>query len=261
MMPAGNLVMPLLLQFDGGQEGSGFYFRDGSNSAYIVTAKHVIYDGKKFYGDEFHVFGYSKGGLESTNRYHNIVNLAALQADQLVRLHPTHDIAICKIGTVVTNASGQMVLVTQNKYFRRIDTPPGGELEVAPETVTRLKDVPIGNEVYIFGYPSSIGMQQVPQIEYEKPLLRRGIVAGRNFQAHTLILDCPVYYGNSGGPVMVVNPIGFGGSEFKVVGVVTQFVPFVDEWKNTKHGYTNIYIQNSGYSVAEPMDVVVDLCW
>ena len=44
-----------------------------------------------------------------------------------------------------------------------------------------------------------------------------------------------------------------------VIGVVSEFIPFEEVWYNLKHKYTNSSIENSGYSVVVPMDVVFDL--
>lgn len=260
VMPADNLRAPLLLQFDNGNSGSGFYYADISNGQFLVTAKHVLFDGPNLRGDKLHVYAYTTSSLDISNRIHAEINLAALYRDGLIKSHATHDVAVCKIGNVQTNANGELQVVRTSNYYIETERSSGGELVQTPDMVLPLQGVPIGNEVYIFGYPSSIGIQQSPQIEYEKPLLRRGIIAGKNLRTQTLILDCPVYYGNSGGPVLLLDPTGIGGMNFRAVGVVSQFVPFVDEWKNIKHGQVNVDIQNSGYSVVEPMDFVIELC-
>src|SRR5438552_267375 len=60
------------------------------------------------------------------------------------------------------------------------------------------------NDVFVFGYPSSIGLKNIPQIDYDRPLLIKGIVAGKNAKANTIVLQGFVYPGNSGGPVLQV---------------------------------------------------------
>jgi len=79
----------------------------------------------------------------------------------------------------------------------------------------------------------------------------------------SIILDCPVYAGNSGGPVLQVEQVGLRAQglqiEFAVIGVVAEFVPVAEEWLNKTHGYSNFEIGNSGYSVATPMDFVLEI--
>jgi hypothetical protein len=60
-----------------------------------------------------------------------------------------------------------------------------------------------------------------------KPLLRRGIIAGKNEKVGTLILDLAVYPGNSGGPVVEVETVR-SEKKFRVIGIMSQFVP-IDE--------------------------------
>lgn len=108
----------------------------------------------------------------------------------------------------------------------------------------------------VFGYPTSLGLQQFPQLDPMRPLLRKGIVAGTNPASRFLVLDCPVYFGNSGGPVLEVDRQGFG-EKLSIIGVVDQYVPFVQQ-----AGSQTIAMQvqtNSGYSLAIPMDSVLEL--
>jgi hypothetical protein len=77
-------------------------------------------------------------------------------------------------------------------------------------------------------------------------------VAGQNLEKRSIVLDCPVYPGNSGGPAIEVDPEGLG-YRLRVVGVVSEFVPFADSAK-----YISM-LSNSGYSIATPMDFVLEL--
>ena len=111
----------------------------------------------------------------------------------------------------------------------------------------------IGNEVIAFGYPTSLSLQENKQLNHLYPLLRKGMVAGRNLERRSIILDCPVYYGNSGGPVVQVETTPSGKNTFSMIGVIGEFVPFIDR------GQTFFTANNSGYSIATPMDFVFDL--
>ena len=85
------------------------------------------------------------------------------------------------------------------------------------------------------------------------------IVAGTNDQTKTIILDCPAYGGNSGGPVLEVGQEHSGARKFRPIGLVSQFVPAIGRWVNEPDGYTNTNVYNSGYTVATPMDFVLEL--
>ena len=105
------------------------------------------------------------------------------------------------------------------------------------------------------GYPSSIGLKQTPQIDYNKPLLRNGIVAGKNKDRKIIILDAEVYPGNSGGPVIQVTRESLADISYSVIGLVSEFVPFAHKTVSRKDSILN----NSGYSIVTPIDPVLEL--
>ena len=79
---------------------------------------------------------------------------------------------------------------------------------------------------------------------------------------HTIILDCPAYPGNSGGPVYEYDldynyiPVK---RKIAVIGIINEFVPFTQEWINKRHGNSYTEISNSGYSIVTPIDEVIKL--
>lgn len=251
-IPDDNLAYPVLVTVTQAGTGSGF-FLNTTHSEFFVTAKHVLFDPKTgtLAGPACSLVSYARDPKEVTKNEFQL-NLQQLSAGGYVVSHSTADVAIVKIGTVnegkLTPLAGTTV----------VTVAPSGILGVAEENLRPFADVLVANEVFIFGYPISIGLKHLPQIDYAKPLLRKGIIAGKNDALRTLILDCPVYWGNSGGPVLEVESEGFN-KRFKIVGVVSQFIPLVETWRNETQGYQNIDVSNSGYSVASPMDPVVEL--
>lgn len=135
---------------------------------------------------------------------------------------------------------------------------PSGILGVAMDTVKKYDDVLVANEVFLFGYPTSLGLEGSPQLDPQGPVFRRGIVAGFNPNGKSAIIDCPTYPGNSGGPVVEADRTPFQAT-FKVIGVVSQFVPFEEITTNYPIPYRNVRISNSGYTIATPMDFVLEL--
>jgi hypothetical protein len=82
--------------------------------------------------------------------------------------------------------------------------------------------------------------------------LRKGLIAGLDHEKHSIIVDGPVYRGNSGGPVIEIEPQGLG-HHFWLVGITTEFIPLAERAPDLQ------FVLNSGYSVAKPMDFVLDL--
>ncbi len=254
VFPHGWTETPVFIQHSAGS-GSGFFLQY-SNKVFLVTAKHVLFDSARF---PSLVLLATNATCTVWSARTNVsaqvaINLAGSFAASQTRGHSSRDVAVVLISVVETNG------------FRGSDfaKPPGPapfplQLVIANDQTMLFKDVPVGSDIYTFGYPSSIGLQAAPQIDQTRPLVRRGIVAGKDPNRRTLVLDSPVFKGNSGGPIVE------RGSEFgfqaKVIGIAVEFVPFEERWLNSQFGYSNTTISNSGYSIAEPMDSVFEVLW
>ncbi len=126
-------------------------------------------------------------------------------------------------------------------------------------SVKTFDKVLIGNDTLMFGYPVSLALVPNAKIDFSRPLLGRGIVAGEDLPQHSIILDCPSYQGDSGAAVVEVDAVSPFQRSFYIIGVMSSFVPFADTWKNEHFGYSNTTLENSGYSVIVPMDYVLEL--
>lgn len=247
-VPDDNLAYPVLITLRSGGTGSGFYLGSKSET-YLVTAKHVLFNQKtgNLLDTSFELLSYSKDVSDQTPNIFTI-DTTKMAADAIVK-HPTEDIVVVKVfGQDPADASlaSPRPGVTVNVHAKL------GILQVGLENVKKLSDVLVGNQVFLFGYPTSLALQDMPQIDPRRPLLRRGVVAGQNPRTRSIILDCPAYFGNSGGPVVEVDEEAFL-RHFTVIGVVQEYVPYADG------GRTFAIMANSGYSVAIPMDFVLEL--
>lgn len=117
-----------------------------------------------------------------------------------------------------------------------------------------------GDEVFVLGFPMGMVNEQMHQA-----IVRRGCVARiRDVYAGystTILLDAPVYPGNSGGPVVAsLQPRPDEESEdkrFHVIGVVASYVPYHDVAISPQTNSIRVVFQeNSGLSRAYPMDRV-----
>jgi hypothetical protein len=104
-----------------------------------------------------------------------------------------------------------------------------------------------------------VGIENAKQIDHRTPLVRAGIVAGKNHIDGSVILDCRVDGGNSGGPVLQVSEDTEGNRKYRVIGLVSEFVPSAEEWVSQTRGQVSVNISNSGYAVVEPMDSIWEL--
>jgi hypothetical protein len=285
-IPDDNLAYPVLINLTdctnvNSIQATGF-FLNASSAVYLVTARHVLFneamrlapnERKPLQCKKAELRSYSKDPKEpQLNRFS--IDLQALNEAGMVKPHPTHDIAVVQVARLVVATPVPTPAVpaaapraADASEVRRVEMVPGvainqsapsGILGVSLDAVEKFDKVLTANDIYVLGYPASIGLQQAPQIDYNTPLLRKGIIAGTNNANKTIVLDCMTFHGNSGGPVLEVIHQGFQ-NQFRVIGVVSQYVPVTETWINTTQNYFNMQLYNSGYSIAEPMDPVLEL--
>jgi hypothetical protein len=258
-IPDDNLAYPVLITLKNGGTGSGFYLNTGKE-IYLATAKHVLFDPatQRLRDVALELLPYSKDPSDSTRNLFTL-DLSVLQNEGNIKPHTSEDVAVVRVSTTPENFTLGKAGTKAGLMFPVPGATPkeiakGGALSVDSDNVKPFERVLAGNDVIVFGYPTSLGLQQLPQIDVHRPLLRKGIVAGTNPQNRSIILDCPSYFGNSGGPVVELDREAFT-THFTVIGVILQWVPFAD----TGRSNTFAILSNSGYSIAAPMDFVLDL--
>jgi hypothetical protein len=186
-----------------------------------------------------------------------LLDLVALNASGDLKKHETHDVAVVRIGTT-TQTDGK----SKTDFLpgvRGVEMLPLGIVAVGLDGVKKFDQVLAADEIYIFGFPTSIGFHNIPQIDYLRPLIRKGIVAGVNEQKRTVILDSFVFHGNSGGLVLEVEQSEAQAKRVRIIGVISQIIPVVASGLNPRSPHAATEKYNSGYSVAEPMDTVLEL--
>lgn len=238
-IPDDNLAYPVLVQFPD-EKASGFYLNT-NNSVYLVTAKHVLFDSPTGNPPSPHIhngpmtlLSYPRNPKEPGKNLIQ-VDTAVLSQSGEITGHPVADVAVVRIGDIVANPTDKDPGTKSIRFLRGVTAPTAsasGVLGVAMEAIKKFDDVLIANEVLLFGYPTSLGIEGTQQLDPQRPLLRRGIVAGLNPIGKSIIIDCPSYPGNSGGPVVEADRTTFNAT-FNVIGVVSQFVPFEEKSINT----------------------------
>lgn len=254
-IPDDNLKYPVLIEGTKGY-GSGFYLNKDDESHYLVTARHVLFQEKD--GEELILLSNKIKVSSYSNDLDDQCIAFDIDLEKVeVKASKENDIVVVKIGHLKEITDKGKVLEFEDGV--KALGPSGRLLFVRSDNLKRYDDVLISNEVFIFGYPNSLSFNDAPQIDYKRPLLRKGIIAGKNNAKKTIILDCPVYFGNSGGVAIEVETIALGQKNYKIIGVVSQYIPFVDNLKSLRLGYINTTMENSGYSVVVPTDTILDL--
>lgn len=250
-VPENNLSYPLLVQTKSGATGSGF-FLESERSIYLITARHVVAKEKET--DVLTIFAPAPDH-DPANQLKLSLNLGLLAASNHISVHPERDVVAVEIGTM--NGNGDLAPMT---YHKGITTLKKGTLTVVASANTiSFKEIGITRQVYVMGYPTSVGIESARQLDHRTPLIRSGIVAGKNKLDRSVILDCQVDGGNSGGPVIQVSQTESGQSIYRLIGLVIEFVPSAEEWVSRQRGQVSVNISNSGYAVIEPMDTIWEM--
>ncbi len=245
-----KLLASATLISTGVSNGSGIIYFSEKN-LYLVTAKHVLFKNDKLISDEIETVS------QCTDINDESVHRLRINLNKLKYLfHKTDDVCVVQIGFPKPNVKNLTML-----HFEGIEKLEKGSSNpglIRERDTLKFDEVLISNDVFVLGYPTSIGLKHLPQFNYNKPLLRRGIISSTFKEANTIILDCPSYGGNSGGPVIQVS-VDVDKKDFKLIGIVSQYIPYVQKWCNLRDGIENVEYLNSGYSVAVSWDSVKEI--
>lgn len=228
--------------------GSGFYIEDTSrNFICLVTACHVLIDFQKssLYSDTALFISYKKNSQKDSRDSFKVSLMTAYKSGML-KYDILNDVAIVKFALTKGRGINYLPFVTKltstNTYLNPFEI----------HQVKKISEITTMAEIYTVGYPKSLSLNI--NFDYNRPLIRHGILAGIDLIKNKIIADCPTYQGNSGGMVFETNKIS---GEIFLIGLVSQFVPFEEHWKNEAYGYSNTNIYNSGYTVVSPVDAIL----
>lgn len=214
--------------------GTGFLLgsEDGSQTL-LITAKHVILDGS----------GQIKPLL--TYRFNERTNASDLLNDDLLAM----------------NFGKWFISSNSDLACRFIPYLPNSDILVCPYgLLLSSKSVDVTAPVVILGFPMGLRSEH-----YATPIARHGMVA-RSYNGE-LVLDCFVFPGNSGGPVIYCPAIKVGANltttlvnSEKNIGVVVEYIPYVDVAISPQTQRPRIsFEENSGLSIATPADRIIEL--
>jgi hypothetical protein len=239
--------------------GSGFFVK-GSNSLFLISAAHVIWDTNgALLASKMVTVTHSAPYEPGKGLVILTTDMTAAAASGDLKRHPSRDVAALRLWEV-GQESTKVLPHTRQQHDKSVGETPRVELSDI-NYATRFADVGVGDDVYLVGFPRSLGMSTFRQVGPTDPLLRRGIVAGKNVEAKTLITDAPVYGGNSGGPVWRAYQRDVMTRSFALAGVAIQLIPFDERRLQLNHGTstTNGNWTVGAYSVVEPVDTIIEL--
>lgn len=280
--PLKNLAYPVLLvtSIDGErwEPGSGFYF-EHQDSLYLVTAKHVLEESNAEIVRYVRVISYAKDPNVS-ERFDHIIDLQEFRTSGFLLLHKHRDVAAIKLRIKRIDGLWHWILPVVRE-ISNVQPNISSPVHIGSSSVRKYSDIYVGNEVYVYGFPISIGLDVKDAFfNPERPLLKKGVVAGLyrsplDSEAYgTVILDCMVHRGNSGSPAIQVELIGLVEIQHPetqqkgitiqykhhLIGIVTHFIPYqLDLYGEQEKSSRFKGLGNSGYAGVEPIDTVFEL--
>lgn len=245
----------VLAQFNN-SSGSGFYIQD-SGHIYFATARHVVINPKTNnpYEDSLTLISYRQD-VESDDKIVLRLSVNAAMATGNLKMDVGNDILLIRIAVfhkIDSLGYGPIVyfpFCTRLGHSSKINSWP-------TKDILNFGQIDAGTEIYIIGYPKSLGLQG--KFDLDRPLFRRGIVAGKDKKFHRIIGDAAVYFGNSGGMVVELYYDKAGTPSMQLIGLVSEYIQFNDALVDLQGNLRNVDYKNSGYSVIVPADEIIDM--
>ena len=243
----------VLIKYNSEGSASGVIVGD-SSYMYLVTARHCFFNEVNknlslidslaslvyYTNDAF-------GGKSDTLQ----VNLSSALKQRDLLFDPVNDIAVLTIAKITGNTpSGKQIFNYTSSTTKVSKLAPGG---ITLDLCLDFKMVDVGEDCTIIGYPASLQIRGEHDYDFQRPLLRKGAIAGKDITRGSIIVDCPSYQGNSGGPVFATSI----NDKFNIglVGVVSRAILLVEQLESSYYKTTvSINRVNSGYTVVVPIE-------
>ena len=244
----------VLIKNNSGGSSSGVIVGDNS-FLYLVTARHCLLNepqnGEISLVDSLVFLIYYANDAFEGKSDTLLVNLSKALKNRDLLFDPLNDIAILTIAKFDgVTAGGKQSLSYTNSTTKLTKSAPGAMSE---EVCLNFNQVDVGEDCTIIGYPSSLQTNSVNDYDFQRPLLRKGAIAGKDKSKRTIIVDCPSYKGNSGGPVFATsmhNNVNTG-----LIGIVSRSILLGERLESSYYRQTvSINYINSGYTVIIPIE-------
>jgi hypothetical protein len=233
--------------------GSGFFLQDTvAKALYIVTASHVLVHNNNPTSpppDSILITGYRENvDTDSTFKFTISIRDCLSSGALLVDLH--NDVAVMKFAQL--EKMGNYNSIIYPSFVKKLTKDT--KIESWPSFLSlAINDIEPGSDLFVIGFPQSLGLQG--NFDMNRPLMRKGIVAGKDLKSKRIIGDGAVYFGNSGGIAVAVH-FSNGLFGLKLIGLVSQFIPFDESLFDKRGNQRSIDYRNSGYSVIIPTNFI-----
>lgn len=250
--------------------GTGLWY--GTDKwVYLITAKHVLFtqienDKFKLNANDLLIIWYPEGFEEKKpSKYYINISCAIVNNDIIVSEPDLVAVKILRIKGDLLEFSKGVNSGIKIDLKKSVKTKRKRTLILVNKDLCgkSFEDVQIASDIIMFGFPNSLERYYDylgTEVQYDpfNPLFKKGIIAAKYSKKETFILDCSVFGGNSGGPVFLIDQPSVFEKRYYLIGIVTRYVPYLSKSRNEQGIVTNINIQNSGYSVVEPINKIIE---
>jgi hypothetical protein len=210
----------------------------------LVTNKHVVEDLDELY------IRFNQGSGSSSERFRMVLKLE--NEDDLFRASERYDIAVTPFpGDAVRKAGA--------------DFTPIPEVAMLDFDGLKSKHIAGGDTVFTLGFPMGLAGD-----ERKYAIVRAGVVARLDQEivekTGGFLIDCAVFPGNSGGPVVLPTEIHTLGPDdtprrrVHVIGIVSGYLPYEDVAISAQSRQPRVsFVENSGLASVVPLDAVHEL--
>ena len=247
------------IKYPSGGSSSGIIVTD-STYFYLVTARHCLFNESKNNKisliDSAALLIYYVNDPFSSKPDTISVNLSNALRKRDLLFDPVNDIAILVLAKVIGfTASGKPRFTYTNSTNKLTKMPPGG---IYSDVCLNFDKVDVGEDCIIIGYPSSLQLNSINDYDFQRPLLRKGAIAGKDKLKGTIIVDCPSYQGNSGGPVFSASL--YPNLNIGLIGIISRSILHVEQLESIYYKtIVSVNLNNSGYTVIVPIEFALSL--
>lgn len=243
------LTQSVLIETDFGS-GSGFLYKCGEY-LYLITARHVIVSDYLSASSTIKATLYPHGTV-CGNPIQFSVDLEKAHSESEIRFATSHDFIFIELGKM----KGPIPIF--DDYVKALSKPFYLPKFFPQGAFTNLDSLVIGEEAFLFGYPSSLAT--FDQFDFKRPIMRSGTIASRSCVNkgnrpidYRVLIDARVDQGMSGGFVLIKTEIG----KYSLIGIMIELVPLLKEVVQNEGSEVKIITENSGLSVVLSFDTIV----
>lgn len=244
----------ILIQSKSGS-GSGFFLQDTSTKyLYLATASHVLISNTPppSLPDTILITGYREN-VDADSTYNFKLTISDCFKSGNLLFDQKNDVAIIRFAKLID--MGNYAAIQYPSYVIKLTKET--KIESWPiELCVSIEEIIAGSDLFVIGFPQSLGLQG--NFDMNRPLMRKGIVAGKDLKLNRIIGDGAVYFGNSGGIAVAIH---FKNNIFdlRLAGLVSQYIPFDESLFDKRGNQRSVDYRNSGYSVIIPSNSILSL--